>query len=251
MKPFLSLRFLCLLLAFCMGFILTHAQLYTLADNAYQQRDYTKAVLLYEKAISAYGKDANLFYNQGNSYYHLKEYTKAILAYERALLLAPEMQQAKDNLALSRSHLMDRMERRKENLLTAAVRTMIENRSSSFWAGVALFSFVVMLVAIGVYGLGRKVVFRKAGFGVALVAVTFVFLFNLFAYFKKQQEKTVRWVLMQTVEGYSSPSLNSSRVNTLHEGTTISILNNVHEWYEVELPNGSRTWIMGRVGEPI
>ncbi|WP_028863692.1 vWA domain-containing protein [Psychromonas aquimarina] len=93
------------------------------AFQAYQDKDYQKAVELYEdplnkgaayyqnkqykealasftQAAAETPENADAFYNQGNSYAQLKEIDKAIRSYQKALTLRPDFQQAQDNKKL-------------------------------------------------------------------------------------------------------------------------------------------------------
>lgn len=79
----------------------------TEADNAYQQKDYPRAVALYTQFLKAHPNSASAHYNLGNSYYRLQNYPQAVLHYERALKFNPADSDARFNLSLTQMKIED------------------------------------------------------------------------------------------------------------------------------------------------
>ncbi len=67
-------------------------------NDAYYKKDFSTAILKYEKLIESGVENPALFYNLGNAYYHSGKKGLAIANYERALDLNPSFKMAKDNL---------------------------------------------------------------------------------------------------------------------------------------------------------
>lgn len=80
----------------------------TKANEAYGQEDYIKAIELYEQTLREQGVSSDLYYNLGNAYYKHNEFAKAILNYERALLLNPGNEDARFNLEMANTHIVDK-----------------------------------------------------------------------------------------------------------------------------------------------
>lgn len=82
----------------------------TQANEAYGQEDYIKAIELYEQTLREQGVSSDLYYNLGNAYYKHNEFAKAILNYERALLLNPGNEDARFNLEMANTHIVDKID---------------------------------------------------------------------------------------------------------------------------------------------
>ena len=80
----------------------------TKGDSAYMNKDYHKAITLYEDALKSEGVSAAILYNLGNTYYKAGNNGKAILCYERALMLDPNDNDIITNLNLVRNNLIDK-----------------------------------------------------------------------------------------------------------------------------------------------
>jgi len=62
-----------------------------------------------------------------------------------------------------------------------------------------------------------------------------------FSLFKKDFEAIV---FTPTITVKSSPSDNSIDLFVIHSGTKVQITDNVGEWYEIKIANGSVGWIL-------
>ena len=72
--------------------------------------NYIKAIELYEQTAREQGVSSDLYYNLGNAYYKHNEFAKAILNYERALLLNPGNEDARFNLDMANTHIVDKID---------------------------------------------------------------------------------------------------------------------------------------------
>ena len=70
--------------------ILSDKALFSLAFQAQNAGNTTKAIELYTQAIALNPNYADTYYNRGNEYYHLKEYEAAIKDYNQAIALDPK-----------------------------------------------------------------------------------------------------------------------------------------------------------------
>jgi len=69
-----------------------------LGNTYYIQKEYSKAIDEYQKALVLDSMNAGTHYNLGNTYYGRKEYSKAIDEYQKALEIDPECVEAHNNL---------------------------------------------------------------------------------------------------------------------------------------------------------
>lgn len=89
----------CLILMFAGA--LSYEQVFQQANEAFTKGDYAAAARGYESLIAESIEDATVFFNLGNAYYRLDRPGAAIANYERALRLEPDLDAARENLALT------------------------------------------------------------------------------------------------------------------------------------------------------
>ena len=106
----------------------------TQANEAYGQEDYIKAIELYEQTLREQGVSSDLYYNLGNAYYKHNEFAKAILNYERALLLNPGNEDARFNLEMANTHIVDKIDLVGKFFLSVWIDSLRNFLSSNTWA---------------------------------------------------------------------------------------------------------------------
>ena len=103
MKKITLLLFLCISLN-----VMADQTLFTKANTAYANDSITKAIALYDSILASERESSELYYNLGNCYYKNKDWANAIWHYEKSLQL--NNKQAKENLALTKLKIIDRIE---------------------------------------------------------------------------------------------------------------------------------------------
>lgn len=219
------------------------------ADSAYMQRNYIRAVELYEQVVKTDSVDANTFYNQGNAYYRLKQYGKAVLAYQRALLRDPDFKDARLNLELAQQKLPNRFEPSEQNLLEMLTDRIANNTWLNTWGIVALVFFTLSLAVAGTYFLSSRKIVRQVAFFLCLFLLALTLICNIFGYATRKRAHCTRFVVLEDATLYSSPSPNSEKFCELHEGATVEVLESQGAWHYVVLPDDNEGWLMGTAGE--
>ena len=120
----------------------------TQANEAYGQEDYITAIELYEQTLREQGVSSDLYYNLGNAYYKHNEFAKAILNYERALLLNPGNEDARFNLEMANTHIVDKIDPVGKFFLSVWIDSLRNFLSSNTWAviGIVYRRFVFISV---------------------------------------------------------------------------------------------------------
>ncbi|MCK5852481.1 tetratricopeptide repeat protein [bacterium] len=77
------------------------------ANQVYKNTNYSKAILLYNKAISLGFTPGSIYYNLGNAYYRNGKLGKAIVSYLKARQLLPRDSEVIDNLNIARAETID------------------------------------------------------------------------------------------------------------------------------------------------
>src|SRR5947199_7094884 len=74
-------------------------------NAAYQLKQYDSALYYYEQLAAQKPRNAEIYYNIGNTYYRLNRIGHAVLNYQRALKIDPGYKEAKDNLLLAQGRI--------------------------------------------------------------------------------------------------------------------------------------------------
>jgi len=215
------------------------------AENLYTNAKYDSAALIYQSIIDSGYQSPELYYNLGNTYYKLQEIPSAILYYEKALKLNPADKNIKHNLELCNTLIPDRIEEIPRLFFIEWYQSLYNYLAIDTWAsiGLGLFAFFCLLLLI--YFLSSKIVLKKLGFW----AATFILVLSLFSFFLTyqkyasfiQHDEAIIFIPSITVK--SSPARNSIDLFVIHEGTKVSIIDEVGLWMEIKIQNGSTGWI--------
>jgi len=79
------------------------------ANQVYKNTNYSKAILLYNKASAMGFTPGGLYYNLGNAYYRNGQLGKAIAAYLKARQLLPRNSDVLENLNIARAQTIDKV----------------------------------------------------------------------------------------------------------------------------------------------
>ena len=216
------------------------------ADKAYQENHFVQAAEIYESLLASQGESVEVYYNLGNSYYKQKNIAKAILCYERALLLDPANADVRFNLDLAKSKTVDKITPISEIFITTWIKSLMNLCSESQWAAIGIVMFIVLLVGLGLYVLGNRLLLRKIGFICAVLSLFLVILANWFAY-KQKERLEIREgaiVMSPTITVRSTPNENGTALFVLHEGTKVVIDDDsMKGWKEISLEDGKKGWL--------
>jgi tetratricopeptide (TPR) repeat protein len=215
------------------------------AEALYKKGSYKEAVDKYQLLNKSGYRSAALYFNLGNSFFKMKEYSTAVLYFEKARLLAPNDDEIKYNLELTRTLTGDKMDAIEEFFIYRWVRAVINLLPFEYWAWLSVSCFVLSLIMIALYLFARIRIIKVLSFWLA-VALFFISL-NSFV-FASIQHKTIQQsntaiIMTPAVTAKSSPSETGSDLFVVHDGTKISILQKSGDWAEIRLADGSRGWV--------
>jgi tetratricopeptide (TPR) repeat protein len=215
------------------------------ANNAYNQGNYDLAKELYLSVIQQGLASSELYYNLGNAFFKIDDIPSAILYYEKAKKLNPKEEDINFNLNLANSRVIDKIVPVPEFFLKKWWRQVLQLTSPDGWARSILFVFILFLVFAASFIVSRAVIIRKLSFwgGIVFLILTF-FTFVAGSQSHRQFRNEVEGIVFTpTVTVKSSPSENSVDLFVIHEGTKVRILDELEEWSEVRIANGSVGWI--------
>ena len=220
--------------------------LWTAGVQAYTDGKFSDASAAWTSIEESGQKSAKLYYNLGNAWFKQGNYPKAILNYERALRLDPSYSDARYNLEFTSNFVQDKIEPVPEFILKSVARKVCYVMGSNAWAVIFLVLLAAALVMGLLFLLGSSVGKRRAGFycGIVLLLLSAGAL-SLSIWQKSDSVKTDTAIVMSPVSSVkSSPSSGSSKdLFVIHEGTKVTILDEVGSWKNIALADGRQGWI--------
>ena len=212
------------------------------ANAAYADGRYEEAAAGYE-ALLAEGPNATLYYNLGNACFKQGELAQAILNYERALRLEPNHKDAQYNLKFAQSRITDNIVEQ-DFFLSAWTRAIRNNLRERTWLGLSIGLFLLGMVGILLFLLGREAWLRKTAFHTAWIALLFSLITGLNAASLHQRDtlRNEAIITQGVVNAKSSPDRSGTDLFTVHEGTKVTIRETLGEWCNIRVGN-NEGWI--------
>lgn len=222
------------------------------ANEMYKQGQFSDAAKLYEE-VSEKKVSATLYYNLGNSYYKANEIGRAILNYKRALRLDPSYADAKYNLQLAETKIIDNVNSTPTFFLKKWLENIIRSISSNQWVYIALSLFLLSIATFFIFAFSkikkrRKTAFYTTLFSLMLMTSTLIFAGVNKSNFVKHNDAII---LSGAVAVKSSPDEAGTEIFQLHEGVCVKVKNQLGEWNEIMLDNNTVGWVKDEVMERI
>ena len=206
---------------------------------------YKEALKSWTEIYNAGYRSANLDYNIGNAYFKLNNIPLAILFYERAYRLKPADEDINYNLQIARTLNVDRFQEIPELFFVRWYKFVSLFLSTNSWAKISITSFILFLLLLSLYIYSPRHKFKIIGFW---LAIFFVFL-SLTSLAFTIHNKTLVYdsheaiVSSPMVNGKSSPDKSGNDLFVLHEGTKVTVEDEVGEWLEIRLSDGNKGWV--------
>lgn len=190
-------------------------------------------------------RSASLNYNIGNAYFKLQDIPGAILFYERAYLLNPADENINYNLEIARSLTVDRFQEIPELIFVKWFNFISLLLHGNTWGIISLASFVLCLLFLSLYIYSSQYMSKVAGFWLAI----FMLVISIATISFSWQNQTLvndshKAIIMNPlVSGKSSPDSSGTDLFVIHEGTKVTIGDEVGGWFEIRLSDGNKGWV--------
>ena len=223
------------------------------ANKAFQAKNYPEAIAQYEQLLAEGYRDEALYYNLGNSYYAAGQVGKAILHFERALLLDPDDENTRYNLAVARYHVQGEIDPVPPFFLLKWWRAARSAMSPSAWGILALLLFWAGLGGLTLWQLGKIRQHKKRGFlaGFIAIALSLVPLSLALSAYQHRNDTDEGILVVQQASLKSGADETSQELRLIYEGTRLELLDQINIWYKVRLENGETGWLSGDSFEEI
>lgn len=206
---------------------------------------YKEALQIWLEVYNTGYHSSGLEYNIGNAYFKLNNVPNAILFYERAYLLKPADEDINYNLQVARSLIVDRFQEIPELFFVRWYNLVSLFLSTNSWAIISISSFILSLLFLSLYIYSTKYSHKVTGFWLAV----FFFALSLSSITFSLRNRSLvldshkAIILNPVVSGKSSPDNSGTDLFVLHEGTKVSIEDEVGEWLEIRLSDGNIGWV--------
>jgi tetratricopeptide (TPR) repeat protein len=206
---------------------------------------YKEALQVWTDIYNTGYRSASLNYNIGNAYFKLNNIPQAILFYERAYLLKPADEDINYNLQIARTLIVDRFQEIPELFFVKWYNFVSLFLSTNSWARISIFSFILSLLFLSLYIYSSRYRYKVFGFWFAITFLVFAIASITFSMRNKalvyDSHKAI--ITVPAVSGKSSPDNSGTDLFVLHEGTKVSVEDEVGEWLEIRLSDGNKGWV--------
>lgn len=228
-----------------MALAVDYERLLMAGNKHYEQGEFDLAINEYEKIIAADGVSTAVHYNLGCAYFNQKDYGKAILHFEKARQLSPRDADVKHNLEFSKLFLKDRFDLPQAMPFVIWFNQARQSLSLLELKALELTLFILFVIGIVLYRLFRD---SQIGRYILLFTGFTGILFLLAAGWLWDRTITLgdkhAVLLVKEAHISSAPVPGSSTLFVIHEGTASEILDATDDWYEIKLADGKTGWIM-------
>jgi len=215
------------------------------ANTAYSQKEYDKAIQLYESIVTKNIEAPELYFNLGNAYYKTNNLGLAILNYERAKKLAPNDEDIAANLKIANLKIEDKIEPAPQLFLTEWKDSIINIMSEKKWSLLTILFVIISFLLFSIYATSTNRNLKQLGFfGGGITVFCYILLF-----FAAQSKYNITKFSKDAIITSASVTINSSpdekgtKLFILHEGTKVLITEENFDWTEIKIANGNVGWI--------
>lgn len=215
------------------------------ANNYYQKKQFDSAVIVYKKILFTGSESPKLYYNLGNAYFKQKMLPQAILNYERAKKLAPIDEDIEFNLQLAQSMAIDKINVLPEFFIKTWFKAITGIFKPDTWAVISILFFITSLIITLLYLFTTSASTKKVTFWVVCVCLIISIKTAFMGFSEKAniEDKTKAIVMEPSVTIKSSPDEKGNDLFVIHEGAKVTITDEVGEWREIKIADGSKGWL--------
>lgn len=215
------------------------------ANLHYNSERYERAIEDYTTVLGMGYVSWELYYNTGNANFKLGQIPEAILYYEKARKLAPGNEDITYNLHLARSRITDKIDPVPELFLKTWWKDLRKQLSLDQWAWISVGSFICLLILAAIVLLSRSSTWKRISFWVSIAFLSMTILTVILAvqsYHDIHSEEEAI-IFTPTVTVKSSPNQGSVDLFVIHEGTKVSITDEIDGWSEIRIADGNKGWV--------
>jgi len=216
------------------------------ANRLYEEKDFEGALVIYEQLARDYRiKNADLYYNLGNTYMKLNRLGYAIHAYYRAKKSGGLDSDLKENLRFAESLRLDKIEKPAEGIYTGIFRFLTNRVSINQGTILVLLLYALLGIFIFFRIIARPLLpplFSRYLMGGMILLIALSVLVTAVNVYKTQVIRE-GVLLSPAFEVRSGPGEDHTALFSIHEGLKMRIRGERGAWYQISLDNGLSGWV--------
>lgn len=250
-------KFLILVLAIIFSLSILQAEnnetLMAKGNKLYSKGNYQEAMEVYNQLLNNGLVSLELYYNIGNTYFKMNKIPDAILFYERAKRISPDDEDLNFNLRVANLKIVDKINAVPKLFFIEWYESLSSLHSSNGWSYLTIvFSWLTFILLAG-YFLIWNIAIRKISFFASIASILITVMCIVFALEQNSKENSRDEAIIFAPSVYikSSPDKESTDLFILHEGTKITILDEVGNWKKIKIADGNIGWLPDKTIEII
>ncbi len=226
--------------------------LYNSAISAYQTKQFDIALDGFSQMEKQNIHNPDLFYNIGNCYFKMNRIGLAILYYKKALLYNSAHRLARKNLSFALKFTRDKQDYDQQNFLTGIILVFYNSLSLNMlsWILLILIILIVFMWHLLVRNNSENEITIRFLLVNTVILTFFIMIWCGMRYYHYENNNEAV-VLASTVNGYSGPGEDFTKLFTIHEGLIVKLVKQEQGWTQISLPNGFSGWVRSSIYKPI
>ncbi|WP_111684697.1 tetratricopeptide repeat protein [Winogradskyella tangerina] len=241
------MRKVIVILVFCLGLVSfsQNDQRFDQANAMYNDGKYAEAIEQYEAILESGVHSAELYFNLGNANYKLNNIAPSVYYYEKALLLNPNDDDIKNNLAYAQNMTIDAIDNVPQVGFARIINNVVNTFAADTWAKMAIAGIIVFVLLFLMYHFAQATSRKRLAFIISVVSLFFGCFAVAMAFQKESLDKKDNPAIVFAQESRVKSEANkiSEEVFRLHEGTKVQVLESYEDWKKIQLSDKSTGWI--------
>jgi tetratricopeptide (TPR) repeat protein len=233
---------LCFIISLTFSFTQAQVEIFEEANALYQNAEYEQAIKKYEQMLKSDLFSENLHYNLGNAFYHTDQVGLSILHLEKALKLNPGSKRIEHNLRLSYLKTKEKIEPLPRLFFVSWWYSLLSKNNASQWGKRAIFAAFISLALLVFFKFYKNSLLQYLAIFMIITSISLAFLANR----KYQYDYKHRFaiLMMNEAELKETPNETAKPLATIYEGFKLEIIDQVDDWSQVKLDDGSEAWVL-------
>jgi len=208
------------------------------ASATLESKEYHKAIKAFNELYNQDYRSPELFVNLANAYYNSDNLAKAIITLERGLKYYPNNKSIKDRLNIASSKVQTEIFEVDDFFLLRFWKAFSQIFGVTMWGVLQILTLLLTLFGFYQWMIKSDAPSRRKGFIISIVGI----LLFLIAFGAGQTVYHLRMakdagVVLDETELHEGPDERSGSSTVLSNGVKVKIIDEIGDWYKVQLLN--------------
>jgi tetratricopeptide (TPR) repeat protein len=221
----------------------TDQEVWTSANDAYDNGDFATAIDDYVSLLAKGKRTPEIYYNLGNAYFKTDQIGLAIAAYHHSLKIDPAFHLAAENLDYVRQFVVDKVEEKPRGFILNiwyGLESLLSPQGNFIFTIVVFWCLALILSGL-ILGIGKK---EFLTYLLILFAIMFILGIAItYSVVDRDLNSKLGVLTATSADLREGPGEEFGKIFTGHEGLEFKIITLRQDYYLVELKNGLKGWI--------